>query len=359
MRNFRISLLFFASLSMAFVSLIALSVVVAERAFAHGDHAHEHENHNKNSDYSKLSLAELEQKVLGIQYLSPQPAAIEALQARLDSISLSSEADQVAKHYLYARLQQHHHDFEQAKKTLSKALEIGPNNVSALLLMASIENNLGNHEAALEKCQQLVGLADSTFVAACIVETKAQLAPDDIQAQYDNLSRIATLNAAATNEHHYWINEILADLALKLDKPTVAAEHLQGAQLSKAPVSYIALWADAQMALDNHAHVLDMLTLMTKEQAEINDALLLRLAMAEKKASDDDHWHNAMRQRIAERSDEHNYAHAAELARFYLYVDVNPQEATRWAKVNLNHAKSRMDVELLAAAESLQNAQSE
>ncbi|MCF2949177.1 hypothetical protein L0668_13740 [Paraglaciecola aquimarina] len=355
MKSFKIRLLFTARVGIAFCTLLVLGLVATNTALAHGNHVHKPREMMKKSDYSNLDLSALEQKIISMQYLMPREESIKGLLTRLENIPTQSNVEKVKQLYLYARVQQHNHDFDKAKQNLSKALDLSSKDINSLLLMASVSNNLGEHEAALRYCKQLLGLADGTIIAACIVETKVQINPEQLQTQYQNLQRVAKLSGASNNQYQFWVNEILAELALKMDKPQIAKGHLNDSILEQAPVSYIALWSDIEIALNNHSHVLDTLSNLTADQNEINDALLLRLSMAEKAANSKTTWLHAMRRRITERSNEHNYAHAAELAKFYLYVDHNPSEAKHWAKVNSNHAKSHMDVDLLAAANSMEN----
>lgn len=309
--------------------------------------SHENHRHNDDAQPEQLSLDKLEDKILSLQYIASSESDLARLAHSLEQAPTGNRDETVHRLYLTARLQQHQHDFQAAKNTLTQALNLSRHNPNLLLLNASVLNNLGKHEEALGTCEQLLGLVGADLVSACVIDTRMQLEPHNKAQQYQDLRQIVALIKSASLRQDYWINEILAELALDLDKPDMALTHLNQAALTTAPVSYIALWADVHFALEQHQQVLDKLTDLTRNQSPINDALLLRLAMAEKFTQSGHRWFEAMQARIGQRSAEHNYAHAAEVAKFYLYVASDPRLASYWAKLNAQHAKSATDMALL------------
>ncbi|GAB3035603.1 tetratricopeptide repeat protein [Bowmanella dokdonensis] len=318
-------------------------------AIGHENHRHQDDKTSQH-DPGTLSFVQLQEEVSRLPYLSATDAELDRLREVLEQANTSGEDESVKRLYLLARLQQHQHDFQAAQNSLTKALELAPHDASLLLLSASVANNLGEHEQALSACRQLIGQTGNSLIAACVTDTRMQMQPDNLPELYQSLLRTISLSPVADTGQQYWISQILAELALGLDKPDAAMSHLDESKLAGAPVSYVALWADVQFALKNHQQVLDRLTALTASKSPINDALLLRLAMAERFTQAGQQWLEAMQARISQRSAEHNYAHAAEMAKFYLYVDPDPQQAAYWARLNAEHAKSATDMALLNKA---------
>jgi len=336
------------------VLVIGLIVVMAcifwsGQLAAHGDHQQDHQHETK---FTTMNLDKLQQYVVGLQYLNPEQD-IDALRRALENYTASTAEEQLQRDYWLARVQQHQHDFSAASQTIERALKKTPRDPDLLLLKASVLNNLGKHQQALDACKPLLGLVDDALVTACVVDARVQYDPDNIDTYYRDLMQMAQRSSISLPQQRIWINQILAELALKMRQPETAKHHIRDLLLPQAPVSAIALWADIEIELGHHQHVLNRLQELVEGQQTIDDALLLRLAMAEKLSSKGDKWLKAMQQRIGQRSVTHNYAHAGELSKFYLYVEPDPDQALYWAKINYRHAKSEMDAALLLAAKML------
>ncbi|GGD78790.1 hypothetical protein GCM10011357_37190 [Lacimicrobium alkaliphilum] len=338
-----------------FWSAIALCISAwSPVAISHENHQHEKPHSEKAPDqYSESGLEQLLDKVMALQYLTSSETDISGLRKAVEEYTPETDKDAVRRQYGLARVQQHQHDFKAASQTLEDALNQAPRDAGLLLLKASVLNNLGRYSAATEACKKLLGLTNAAVVTACVVDTRAQQDPEGIQTYYGDLLQMVERTQGQNSTHQIWISQILAELALSMGQPVKAQQHIQNLTLSAAPLSAIALWADIQFAQDNDQQVLNSLVTLTEDHVFIDDALLLRLAMAEKFTDSGSQWLKAMQQRIAQRTAAHNYAHAAELAKFYLYVEPNPEKANYWAEVNYRHAKSQMDADLLAAAKTL------
>ncbi|MDF2179773.1 hypothetical protein P2G88_16095 [Aliiglaciecola sp. CAU 1673] len=327
---------------------LAFCVCWALQGYAHEGHDHPPADRKQKSvTVQPITLDGLQQQLSKVTHLGFAESTLPSLQAALETLKVNNEQEEVRRLYLLAKLQQHQHDFFTANQTLQQALKSQPHNADLWLLKASVLNNLGEHEQAVKACEKLLAVADASIIAACVVETRMQVIPDHIHVLYAQLLKMLPSSDGLPAAQRHWTNEILATLALSMDEPELALSHLQEEYLADTQVSYIALWADVQLALNHHQQVLNKLVAITEGHADINDALLLRLAMAEKASDSGKKWLKAMRARIAQRSDEHNYAHAAELAKFYLYVEQDSTQASYWAKVNFNHAKSSADFYLL------------
>ena len=119
----------------------------------------------------------------------------------------------------------------------------------------------------------------------------------------------------------------------------------------------MAQWADVQLALHNNKNVLDHLSEIVNQAAEMDDALLLRLALAEKNMAQSTHWQTRLSERIALREQRQDSLHASELALYYLDISPNPQKSLYWAKINIQNTREYNDKKILARAEQANQTQ--
>ncbi|MEI8618842.1 hypothetical protein P4S63_22015 [Pseudoalteromonas sp. B193] len=71
-------------------------------------------------------------------------------------------------------------------------------------------------------------------------------------------------------------------MSYRLNNYKQALSHLQSVDLVQAPVSLIVLWADIQIALNQPQQVLNTLSVLLPDKGNLEDAILLRLSIAEK-----------------------------------------------------------------------------
>ena len=98
------------------------------------------------------------------------------------------------------------------------------------------------------------------------------------------------------------------------------------------------------------------------QQAEYqDDALLMRLAIAEVHQNQTitngnnylTKWQLAVNKRVNLRLQRNDIYHAADLTRFFLYVQPDPEKAKYWAQQNLIQSKSHEDHTLVAAVQTM------
>jgi tetratricopeptide (TPR) repeat protein len=247
----------------------------------------------------------------------------------------------------WARIQQHEHEFDRALAALDRVFSEEPQHISANLLAARI-NLVQNHPETAEKhCLRLLGHADLLTISACSMEATSY--QGKLQESYDQLSRLVERQGLPDGPRAPWLSQMLADMATRLGKPQDALRWLKQ-PLETADVSYLAQWADVQLAVDEPKKVLDQLGPLVASAPAMDDALLLRLTQAEKQLGEAGQWQQHLSERVALREQRQDTQHASDLARYYLDIDPQPQKALHWARLNWQSAKEPSDKTLLQKA---------
>lgn len=262
--------------------------------------------------------------------------------------------------YLYARVLQYQHEFDQALTVLNKSLQSNPLDINSLLLKANIYLVKGQVENAKQTCLQLLGNANMLTVSGCVLDATAQsgkLAESYKQlitlyerSNLNSNSKNGTATALSSNDSDHWIIQILAEMAYQQGLYNEAKNHLKNINIEAAPVSLIVLWADINLKLKDASLVLNVVSDIVSSYPIKDDALLLRLAIAEKMNNKGTIWQNEIKQRIKLRELREDKLHAADLALYYLELDKNPQKALFWAETNWTVAKQFHDRLLLSRA---------
>ncbi|WP_438862350.1 tetratricopeptide repeat protein [Neptunicella sp.] len=253
--------------------------------------------------------------------------------------------------YLWARVLQHQHHFDQAQQALRRVLENDPTNINSWLLKANIHLVSNQPEQAKQACLQLLGKADMFTVSTCALEASSY--QNKLRSSYQQLLNIKQQTEINDEASRLWVTQILADMAVRLDNPKQAALLLANDDLLSMPLSYLVQWADVQLSLQHYQAVLSQLTRVAEQQNFIDDALLLRLSIAEKRASATPAttWKQQFTRRVALRERRQDQSHASDLARFYMDVSPNQQKAQYWARINWQDAKLVADKHLLDRAQ--------
>jgi hypothetical protein len=277
----------------------------------------------------------------------------------LQNIDETTENNQrVQLLYLWARVLQHQHQFASAERILNQAQKLQEqNNSNVTLLKASVQLAQGHFAKAKTTCAQLLGQAQLVTVAACTLEATAQL--EQLPESYQQITALLTGQPTfANNSLNNWLLQIAADMALHLDLPEDAQKWLGKGLANKQslhtkPLSFIVLWADVQLALGQHLIVLSQLENIVEKAGFKDDALLSRLAIAETHTAQT-HWQLLFRERVNLRKMRNDFYHAADIARYYIYVLPNSVKALYWAELNWQQTKLSDDKMLLEKAKTMQ-----
>jgi hypothetical protein len=154
-----------------------------------------------------------------------------------------------------------------------------------------------------------------------------------------------------------YVAEIQASIATFLEQYALADKILAPFINDNVPVSFWVLWADTKLAIGQAQTVLATLGPLVKHSSNQDDALLLRLAIAEK-ALDvyAPVWLALVQKRVELREARNDKEHAFDIALYYLNFTTNKELALKWAQINWQQAKLKEDAVLLASAQNLNKA---
>jgi tetratricopeptide (TPR) repeat protein len=270
---------------------------------------------------------------------------------------LLATPDDLELQFYSATVLQHYHEFDQAQQLLSEILQLQPDHVAAWLMKANIDMVQGDLVAAKRACLQVLGQGSLLLSTACVLEVNAE--QGQVAQSYQQLKRVVNMAGNIPREQHVWLKQILADLAHRQQLPEQAIQHLSDFPLAQAPVSYLALWADIHLEQQQGNIVLDKLGPIVLGSDSFDDALLLRLALAEQAGNsasnlDKQVWQQRLSQRIEIRLQRNDTAHAADIARYYLDIAPDAIKALHWAKINWQQAKLGPDKRILKRAMAAQ-----
>lgn len=257
---------------------------------------------------------------------------------------------------LWARIQQNKHDFEGAKKSLQKALSIEPNNINANLILARIHLILREYDLADGACKALLRSGDFSSSSVCKLELESH--QGKLSQSYEKLSKIAA-GLAANDAKKVWVNALLADMAARQGL-LLESEALLDKNYDENNISALIDWADIKLALKKHNEVDKKLSAVVQGISSSEDALLVRLAIAEielnknKPQSEPSRlWQNRIKERVTLRELRHDLYHASDITIFYLDIEPNQQKALYWAELNWQQAQEYKDETLLQRARNM------
>lgn len=275
-------------------------------------------------------------------------------QQKTDRTNVNTEQSLIENtEYIYQKavVAQYFHQFEDSNKLLNIVIQQRPEHTNAILLKSNMHLLLGEFEQALQACTRLLGLAEQAIVAACGNYAKAQ--KGNVKQNLDSLMGFLRSQETTSSDVSIWLAEIQASLAKDIGAFDLASTILKPFLHGKVPVSFWVLWADIQIALNAPENVLTALGTVVRQNKNKDDALLLRLAVAEKQMQlSHKVWLPQATARIDLRERRQDTEHAFDIALYYLYIKEDAETAHKWAKVNWQQAKLREDAELLRLTEN-------
>lgn len=253
---------------------------------------------------------------------------------------------------VWAQVLQHQHKFVLAQDVLQKIFTREPNHITANLLAARMQLIQGNPSAAQAYCLKLLGHADLLTLSACSLEVRSHLGEKALTESYAQLQQLLVSQGLPDDERQLWILQMLADMAVRLQQYTEARDFLEKISQPKT-LSVWVQWADINLALSNDQLISEKITEVIEHNTQVDDALLIRLVIAEKKLAGKSQWQTQLQERIALREMRDDQAHAADLAMYYLVISSDQQKALYWAERNWLDAREPGDKQLLVRAQQL------
>lgn len=254
----------------------------------------------------------------------------------------------VADHFvLRAIIRQFFHDFPAALLDLDQALLLDPKHAQALLTKSSVLTVVGRAAEAKRNCGGLLQIADQLTIAACVASASGVLGEG--KKSYVTLSRVVDASRGAPADLLAWAQGLLADLSERFGQDAQAESHFQEAlRLTPTDSFLLAAYSDFLLRTESPQKVLPLLS--GKEQF---DALLLRLAIAEKRLGNTEHFSKLqaiLSERIKASRERGDTVHLREEALAELDVFDHPAQAFTLANQNWDNQREPFDLLLLARA---------
>ena len=239
---------------------------------------------------------------------------------------------------LQATVQQGRHEFEAARQVLEASLVRQPNHAQGGLTLASLHRLSGRYAQALQACEAVSRAGQTLYGAACRLETQSLQGQQALATQ--GFERL--IHEAGQSDVASWLWSLQAENLERAGQVALADRAFQRS-LALAPDPYTAIaYSDLLLRSDRPAQALSAL-----QSSPATDAVLLRRATAWKRMGQTQ-WQEAretLRMRTAElvRRGDDPLLHGRELALISLWLDDDPVEALRLARMNLQLQKEPLD----------------
>jgi Tfp pilus assembly protein PilF len=237
------------------------------------------------------------------------------------------------------------HRFDAARAELERVLERFPRDGRAWLMLASIDVVRSDYANARRECSRLVLLEDAAVAGGCLAAVQAMSGE---AGRAHELLEGRLRSGDLSPEIAAWLETLSAETAEALGR-TEQAERSYRAALAAAAepsVYLLAAYADFLLRADRAVDAMALL-----ERAPPADSLLLRLALAEKRAGRDVAKRvEVLRYRLQLALDGLEAVHAREAAFFALYLLDEPGAALERALANWAEQREAIDARLVLEA---------
>lgn len=245
---------------------------------------------------------------------------------------------------LRATIRQSLHAFSAALADLDRLLASEPEHRQARLTRASVLTVHGRYAEARADCARLAGRALELVVAACTASAEHAAGSD--AGTYRRL--VASLSQPPRDGAlRAWAETLAGEIAAATGEPRLAEGHFRAALAANPADTYArAAWADFLLDAGRPDEVVALLGADTR-----NDALLLRLALAEKEVPGRRSAHllhaGWLADRFAAARLRGDETHLREEARYAHAIEGDPQRAVVLARRNFELQREAADVRLL------------
>lgn len=256
-----------------------------------------------------------------------------------------SEPATPALRIMRARILQAQHDFAGAANDLDAVLRDAPETPPALLLLASIDEAVGDFAAAKEACGRFQHLRPGLVATACAASVASQ--SGELDASYGTLSAAVAQSDTTDPGQLAWALTILGEIAIRKDDPAAADYLQQTLSLDQRNVYALTVLADYLLDHDQAAEASRML-----RGFERIDALYLRLTLAAQKLGDPNFpkYRDDLAARFAAARRQGDTVHLRDAARFALEIEHDGARALALAEQNWTTHKTAYDARPMLAA---------
>jgi Tfp pilus assembly protein PilF len=247
---------------------------------------------------------------------------------------------------LRATIEQSLHDFESALRDLDRAVKIAPEDAQAWVTRAVVLTVRGRYDEARQSCAQLVPLASNLVVVVC--QTGIDSVNGKAEASYVRLGDVLEHGRRVQPDEEAWARSSLGEYAVRAGHLDDAEKHFRRVLELDADDSYVrAAYADLLVDRDRPA---DALALVKGREA--NDALLLRIAIAERRlnAPEAASHLEALTGRFDASRLRGDVVHRREEARYWLELRGDADRALNLAKANWEVQKEPADARIFLEA---------
>lgn len=247
---------------------------------------------------------------------------------------------------LRATIEQSLHDFDAALRDLDQAVRIAPDHTQAWITRAVVLTVRGRYDEARQSCAQLVPLASNLVVTVC--QTSVDSVNGRAGAAYARLGEALGRSAEISKDEEAWARSSLAEYAVRANRLDDAErDFVRSIELD--PEDGYTRAAAADLLLDR-GKPKEALALV--KGREVNDTLLLRIAIAEHRAgmSEATTHIEALGARFDASRLRGDVVHRREEARYWLELKGDAARALSLAKDNWEVQREPWDARIVLEA---------
>ena len=247
---------------------------------------------------------------------------------------------------LRATVKQSQHDFPGALADLDQLLKARPGDGQALLTRATVLTVQGRYDEAKRDCARLTRVAAEIVTTACLASPASLSGNAD--SAYRGVVQALARTAGADAGVVAWVSTLAAEIAARRGDTMASDAHFRTA-LAADPRDAYTRGAYADFLLDG-GRPAEVVTMLADETR--NDALLLRLALAEARIPEMKAAFDTHRADLAARFDASRQrgdtVHRREEARFRLDLEHDASGALALARANWEVQREPADLRILA-----------
>ncbi len=247
---------------------------------------------------------------------------------------------------LRATIRQSSHDFVGALADLDTLTQLTPNDPQMWLTRSVVLGVRGEYGPALESCARLAALTRGLVVPCCTENIRSLTG--SAKDAYAKLESAVSAVRTTSPQETAWASSTLGEVAIRAGDPSSAERHFLRT-LAIDPEDAYVLGAYTDLLLDLNRPREASARLIAHTQ---NDALLLRLALAETRVGDaaaPEHT-RVLEERYDASHARGDTVHRREEARFALDLAHDPRRALALASANFDVQKEPWDVRIILEA---------
>jgi predicted Zn-dependent protease len=298
-----------------------------------------------------VSVSQLAQSYIDLAQTQADPRYMGYAQAILTPWWENTEPSTQAL-IMRAVIRQNAHDFIGANSDLEQILSAQPGHIQANFVKATIATVQGDYQAAIQHCQHLI--RRSSMMLGLICQSTPASLSGQAKTSYQVLKQILLSKPLMPEKQMLWAWTSLAEIAWRSGKFEAADDHFQTAlQISVMDMYLQRVYADFLLQQHRPTEVINQIGFNTT-----NDALLLRLALAEQminSAQLDNHI-SILTARFKANRKRGSSSHQGDEARFKLHLLNQPQAALQLARQNWQLQREPADTYILLQSAIATNA---